>query len=196
MAGNMTACPAREQEASQMNHLPLMIQRKVFTKETAKANNAQFCENKWQTELRRQSGVNGLALALRQVYTGELAIHEQNPKGETEVKTHSLLCHRISLLGMPADNSPVSFSMCWQPSPSYIYSCILIGLRLLFFILKPSFSQNKVLESESYVTVADTKKNTYSTVQRARLFLSGGETFFFVCLVLTLKKSLETCMQF
>lgn len=67
-----------------MSHLSLMIQRKVFIKGTAKANNAQLCENKRQTEQGLDSGVSVRALP-----RGRAA---QGRKEETEAESHCLAC--------------------------------------------------------------------------------------------------------
>lgn len=86
-------------------------------------------------------------------------------KGKLKEKSSLLfLSQSILLLSILGNYSSVSFlSTCWQPAPINTYSCFLVFLSLLFFILKPSLSQIRVSGSKKITChhSRDVLKNKY-----------------------------------
>lgn len=162
-----------------------MMQRTVLIKTTAKANRAQLCENRRQTERCLDSGVNVLALPQCRSTQGSLPLVNKPQRGNWSKNPLPSL-ERVSLLSMLGDCSPVFFSSArWQPAPIDIYSCFPLSF-LLHFIWKSSLFQIRVLDPKKitchrnryliYIYII-----IYITVQRGIVFckLSTGRNYCF-----------------
>lgn len=111
----------------------------------------------WQcVNHQRQRGRNSSQVVSREravlvpLYTAGCDPWTKIPKGKLKEKASLLfLSQSVLLLSILGNCSSVSFlSTCWQPAPINTYSCFLVFLSLLFFILNPSFSQIRVSGSK------------------------------------------------
>lgn len=108
----------------------------------------------------------GLGAAVLSTHTAHCHLWKKIQKGKSEGKNISrlFLCQSVLLLSILGDYSSVSFlSTYWQLAPINTYSCFLVFLPLLFFILKPSLSQIRVLDSKKITChcSGDVLKNKY-----------------------------------
>lgn len=138
-----------------------MIQRKFFIK-GKKKKKIKWSSKNWQcrvvwkphktNEQRLKSGASqDTSSCWASVHTADCDPWTKIQKDKSEEKKISLLilCQSVLLLSILGDYSSVSFlSTCWQPAPINTYSCFLVFLSPLFFILKPSLSQIRVSDSK------------------------------------------------
>ena len=157
-----------------------MMQRKFFIQEKkssdpakakngigkAKASTWQCVNHQRQREQRFKSGgEQGTGSFSACVHTAGCDPWTKIPKDKLKEKASLLfLSQSVLLLSILGNCSSVSFlSTCWQPAPINTYSCFLVFLSLLFFILNPSFSQIRVSGSKKITChqSRDVLKNKY-----------------------------------